>query len=211
MERGNEWSVRVTRGIGRRVAHYRERADLTASMLSARCGELGLPIDRNVIAKLENGHRNSVTADEVYVLAAALGVAPVVLLFGAGTEETAEILPGQHVPSFAATEWFSGAAPLPSPGVTQGRRGWVSEPLSLYRDYEGNRAGEMSCLALAAEVAQQAADADGSRRAELEAAAKGARDLARQYHDKIQEILGQLARGGWLPPGESPITKGTGN
>jgi transcriptional regulator with XRE-family HTH domain len=200
MERGNEWSVRVTRGIGQRVAFYRNRADLTASMLSARCAELGLPMDRNVLAKLENGHRNSVTVDEVCVLAAALGVPPVMLLFGVGTEETAEILPGEHVPSFAAAEWFAGTAPRPSPGVVRSRRGWAWEPLSLYRDYEGNLAGEMSCLALAAEVARQAADVGESDRPGLLAAADGARDLARQYHDKIEEILGQLARGGWLLP-----------
>ena len=65
-------------------------------MLSARCGELGLPIDRNVIAKLENGHRNSVTVDEVCVLAAALGVPRSCCCSASGTEETAEVLPGDH-------------------------------------------------------------------------------------------------------------------
>lgn len=204
MERGNEWSVRVTRGIGRRVAYHRERADLTASMLSARCAGLGLPMDRNVIAKLENGHRNSVTVDEVYVLSAALGVAPVILLFGVGTEEAAEILPGEHVPSFGAAQWFSGAGPLPSPDAAAAPRNWVSEPLSLYRDYEANRAGEMSCLALAAEVAQQAAATGEPRRTELALSAEVARDLARQYHEKTQEIRERLTRGGWLPPESAP-------
>ena len=180
-------------------------------MLSARCGELGLPIDRNVIAKLENGHRKTVTLDEVYVLAAALGIPPVMFLFGIGTEETAEILPGEHVPSFAAAEWFSGARPLPYPGdAGESPRGWKSEPLSLYRAYEGNAAGQKSCLALAVQVAQQAADVDEPRRSELMNAAQGARDLARQYHDKIQEILEQLANGGWLPPPSAPATPDEG-
>jgi transcriptional regulator with XRE-family HTH domain len=115
MERGNDWSVRVTRGIGERVKHYRGRADLTASMLSERCGQLGLPIDRNVIAKLENGHRNSVTVDEVCVLAAALGVPPVLLLFDVAGGGLAEVLPGRHVPAFRAAEWFAGSGPLPEP------------------------------------------------------------------------------------------------
>jgi hypothetical protein len=87
------------------------------------------------------------------------------------------------------------------------RRGWVWEPLSLYCDYEANLAGEMSCLALAAEVAQQAVGAEEPEHARLMAASDGARDLARQYHDKNQAILGQLARGGWLPPAPTPASK----
>src|ERR1022692_5103062 len=117
MERGNEWSVRVAHGIGRRVAYHRARADLTASMLSARCAERGLPLDRNVITKIENGHRNSVPVDEVCVLAAALNVAPIRLLFGVGIEDDteAEILPGQVRAPFAAAQWFTGERPLPGP------------------------------------------------------------------------------------------------
>lgn len=79
---------------------------MTAVALSARCAELGLPLDRNVIAKLENGHRNSVTVDEVLVLAAALRVPPSHLLFGVGGAE-AEVLPGKRVPAWRAAEWLS--------------------------------------------------------------------------------------------------------
>jgi len=197
MERGNEWSVRVTRGIGQRVAYYRKRADLTASMLSARCGELGLPIDRNVIAKLENGHRNSVTVDEVYVLAAALGVAPVMLLFGTGTEETAEVMPGRNVSSFRAARWFCDEGPLPLPGSE-----WHPGALALYRYHGRHVEGETDALATAAALDQQAAtEADEDYRSKLATAAAGARELARQHHERIQEAREQLIRDGWLPPG----------
>jgi transcriptional regulator with XRE-family HTH domain len=139
MERGNDWSVRVARDIGKRVKHYRGRADLTASMLSERCGQLGLPIDRNVIAKLENGHRNSVTVDEVCVVAAALGVPPVLLLFDVAGGGLAEVLPGRHVPAFRAEEWFAGSEPLPGPGdagavtVTDLPNAGAALPLVIYR------------------------------------------------------------------------------
>jgi transcriptional regulator with XRE-family HTH domain len=201
MERGNEWSVRVTRGIGKRVAYYRERADLPASMLSARCASLGLPLDRNVIAKLENGHRNSVTVDEVIVLATALEVPPVMLLFGVGIEETAEVLPGNHAPAFDAAEWFSGEGP--APGLEAARapgRKWVSEPLTLYRDYARHLAGEASAWETAAEIARDAETAGPERRALLSAALDGARELARQHHDRASEARERLERGGWLPP-----------
>lgn len=206
MERGNEWSVRVTRGIGRRVAYHRERADLTASMLSARCASLGLPLDRNVIAKLENGHRNSVTADEVLVLAAALQVPPVVLLFGVGTEETAELLPGNHAPPYAAARWFSGEAPVPGDDP---RWAWGWEPLKLYRDYEQAVAGELGVLAAVAEANSRMESAGAAERASLAQAVEASRVLIRQSQERAREIREQLARGGWLPPGETPIAEGT--
>lgn len=165
MERGNEWSVRVTRGVGQRVAYYRNRADLTASMLSARCAELGLPVDRNVVAKLENGHRNSVTVDEVYVLAAALEVPPLLLLFGVGTEETAEILPGNHVPAFWAARWFSGEGAmrfLPGGGNVLLSGPWDSGPgrfLALYRSHDHVAGEEMRATTRAAEMDKRAASA----------------------------------------------------
>jgi transcriptional regulator with XRE-family HTH domain len=50
-------------------------------MLAERCELLGAPaINRDVITNLENGRRATVTVDELFVLAFALGVAPTHLL-----------------------------------------------------------------------------------------------------------------------------------
>jgi 8-oxo-dGTP diphosphatase len=99
-------------GVGKRVAYYRRRADLTASALSARCTERGLKLDRNVIAKLEAGIRQSVTVDEVCVLAASLDVPPIMLLFPLGQAEETEVLPGKTVAPYDAMQWFAGEVEL---------------------------------------------------------------------------------------------------
>jgi hypothetical protein len=115
MQRGNDWSARVTREVGRQIAYHRKRAHVTASALGARCAELGRPLDRAVIAKLETGHRNSVTVDEVYILARALDVCPLSLLFAAPPDDDAlvEVLPGRRVPAREASWWYSGLRRLP--------------------------------------------------------------------------------------------------
>ncbi len=199
MERGNEWSVRVAKSIGQRVAHYRNRADLTGVMLSARCADLGLPLDRNVIAKLENGHRNSVTVDEVCVLAAALGIPPLLLLFGAGTEEAAEVLPGKYAPAFRAALWFSGEGPLPEPG--QGPdQGWVVMPLTWYRDHDRRVIEEVNALTMAGVAAVAAETASPADREALLAAADRQLDIARGHHDAGRILREQIALAGYLPP-----------
>jgi len=207
MERGNDWSVRVARGVGKRVAYYRNRADLTAVMLSARCAELGLPLDRGTIAKLETGHRNSVTVDEVYVLAAALDVPPVQLLFGVGTEEGAEILPGQHVPAFRAAQWVSGEGPLPGPfdagvvTVTDVHDDTPARPLVLYRLADEAFTDEMRAesRARAADRSGHADRADGWREA-AERSRMARENLRRQA--AAEKILPPPAEMSLRPPGD---------
>jgi transcriptional regulator with XRE-family HTH domain len=208
MERGNDWSVRIARDIGRRVAYYRNRADLTAVMLSARCAELGLPLDRGTIAKLETGHRNSVTVDEVYVLAAALGVPPVLLLFGVGTEEPAEILPGKQVPAFRGAQWFTGEGPMPEPGDDPGmvaisgpHNSGPALPLVLYRRADKAFTEEMQATSRARVMDESAAAAaDEGQRAALGARADYWRRAAEESWDKRQAARRQAEAEGIVPP-----------
>ncbi len=108
----------MTAAIGRRVAWFRTRSTdaggkrMTVQALADRCAELGLPLARITITKLEQGHRQAVTPAEVMVLAAALGVPPIELLLPVGAQETAEVLPGQQIPVFDAVRWFSGERDL---------------------------------------------------------------------------------------------------
>jgi transcriptional regulator with XRE-family HTH domain len=205
MERGNEWSVRVAKGIGQRVAYYRKRADLTAVMLSARCEERGLPLDRNVIAKLENGHRNSVTVDEVYVLAAALDVPPLLLLFGVGTEETAEVLPGNDVPAFRAAQWVSGAGPLPGPEdaavvtALSVENAGTARPLVLYREHDRFFEAEVRALGDAAGLDDQA-EAGGPNAHSFAAGATALRQMAAGYRAEQERLREQAQALGIRPP-----------
>jgi transcriptional regulator with XRE-family HTH domain len=205
MERGNEWSVRVAHGIGERVAHHRKRADLTAAMLSARCAERGLPLDRNVITKIERGHRNSVTVDEVMVLAAALDIAPVLLLFGVGTETESEPLPGEVREPFRAAQWFAGERPFP--GADDGADlddiaddwGHASgSPLWLYRAHNAAQTGERDALRRAADMEAQAS---GPRSEGFTAAAAALREQADSRRAAAENARRRANELGWLPPG----------
>jgi len=207
MERGNDWSVRVAAGIGARVAYHRKRAAMTASALSARCAELGLPLDRNVIAKLENGHRQSVTVDETLVLAAALDVPPALLLFAVGTEETAEILPGHHVPAFRAAQWASGEGPFPSPDaadlltlITPPNSGGA-RPLALYRAHDRAAEEELRAMARATDMGKRALDA--TTEAEREAftvAADAQGQVADAAREAGEHMRADATARGLLPP-----------
>jgi transcriptional regulator with XRE-family HTH domain len=50
----------------------------SAQQLADRCAELGMPdLDRSAVANIENERRQRIGVDELFVLALALGVAPV--------------------------------------------------------------------------------------------------------------------------------------
>jgi len=112
----NEWASGMAKQVGRGVAHYRNTAHtedgrkLTAQGLADRCTELGLPLERTVIAKLEKGMRQTITIGEMLILARALGVTPLELLFPIGRTSAIEILPGEQAEPWAAAKWFTGEA-----------------------------------------------------------------------------------------------------
>lgn len=108
------WTEQVTKTVGENVAHYRQRTTdergrkLTAQGLADRCARLGLPIGRPAIAKLERGIRQSISLAEVLILAKALAVSPVVLMFPLGLQETVEVVPGELVDPLDAIYWAAG-------------------------------------------------------------------------------------------------------
>lgn len=109
-----EWATEVAARVGKRVQHFREKGPggsgkkVSVQVIADRCAELGLPLDRAVIAKLEKGLRQTVTIGELMVFAEALGVPPVLLLFPLGEEESVEVLPGRLTDTWSALKWFSG-------------------------------------------------------------------------------------------------------
>jgi transcriptional regulator with XRE-family HTH domain len=119
VEHAKDWPASVAKRVGERVAFFRAQATdergrkLTAQALADRCGELGLPLGRPTIAKLEKGLRETITVGEVQILAKALDVSPADLVFPIGQAAEVEVLPGQHVDTWDAVQWFSGFADRP--------------------------------------------------------------------------------------------------
>lgn len=114
MEQTEGWAQRIAAHVGRRVAFFRERLKdaegrkLTTQALANRTRALGHPLDRSVIAKLEGGHRQSITVPELVVLAKALEVPAIQLLYPLGNEPEVEVLPGRAASTEQAMLWFTG-------------------------------------------------------------------------------------------------------
>lgn len=111
---GEPWARRVTTQVGEQVKGYRERLRWSARELADRCEQLGYRIEAQVIANMETGRRANVTAAEIVVLAAALGVPPVALMYPVRTDSEVEVVPDRPVSSWPhAIQWFTGEWPIP--------------------------------------------------------------------------------------------------
>ena len=128
-EAGRDWSTALVKRIGATVKAARRGR--SAAWLSERCAELGYPLSRSLISKLDSGHRGDVlTVPELLVLAAALEIPPALLLFPqfpGGVVDgkpvgTVELLPDDRpASSYDAVKWLSGERPLPARRVDQER------------------------------------------------------------------------------------------
>jgi len=104
---------------------------MSAQKVADACTALGVPIERSVLAGLENRRRSIVTVAEVIALARVLDVSPLSLIFPVGSVESVEVLPGVQTDPFTAAQWFAGEKPFPgdpAPSADQ-----HPEALSLYR------------------------------------------------------------------------------
>lgn len=115
MEQDREWVARFTAAIGKRVEHYRLKNKMTVQAVADACADMGVPLDRSVIAKLEKGLRQGVSVGELIALGKALGVPPVLLTFPLGQEdsEDVEVLPGFMANTWEAVKWFTGERAFP--------------------------------------------------------------------------------------------------
>ncbi|WP_256386260.1 helix-turn-helix domain-containing protein [Protofrankia sp. BMG5.30] len=89
------------------MRHHRRRRGMSAQELADATAALGYPIARSVIANLESGRRSSVLVAELVILAKAIGVPPIVLLYPTGRKDTVEALPGVELPLWTALSWFT--------------------------------------------------------------------------------------------------------
>ena len=189
------WQARLTQTVAREMRRHRDRQKLSAQQLADRTAELGMPIPRNVLANLESGRRDTVSAAEVLVLAAALGVAPMELICPVGYDEQVELLPGRMMDPLMASRWVDGELALD-----------VTEPEAVFRqpvagDESGTRLAEAHESYLdevrkgEAEVARAVLDLDVADTAVAMAKAE-AEDAAAHGEDPafIAEITAEVDR-----------------
>lgn len=108
MRSGPEWSANLAHMIAGEVRRRREARKMSAQQLSDACAALGYPIHRSVLANFENGRRPTISVAELLVIARALDIAPVLLLFPVGYADEVEMLPGDFKPPLTAVSWVAG-------------------------------------------------------------------------------------------------------
>ena len=120
----------ITRLIARRVAELRKERGMSGAKLSAAVRELGLRswVD-STVGKLETLRRESVTVTELFALATALGVPPLLLLTDVTKDEPIPIAGGREMAPWEAIMWMLGRSP---------DEGWApaAEPLELGLEVE---------------------------------------------------------------------------
>jgi transcriptional regulator with XRE-family HTH domain len=102
----DHWSDNLHRRVA--AAIKRARGSRSAQWLADETKRMGFPISRAAIANYESGRKRGLDLAELLVLAAALGVPPLVLLFPELPDGPVEGLPGITTPSWDAAAWFSG-------------------------------------------------------------------------------------------------------
>lgn len=115
MTQAQEWSEALHQRIAKAIRTARQ-GRLSAQELADETARLGYPISRSQIANYESGRKQGLDVAEVLVLAAALEVPPVTLLFGGPPDEEVEMLPDWTGPAFFGIAWFSGDRELAWPG-----------------------------------------------------------------------------------------------
>lgn len=128
-----------------RLRNARKARGWTQQALADAVTELGHPINRVTIAKIEDGktRASNVTIEELLVFAAALDMPPSLLLVPLGTADRVAITPTLSVHPDAAMQWFEGEEPLlvwneeRQRFVQRHRQAWLkaSEPLHLHQRF----------------------------------------------------------------------------
>jgi len=114
-ERAKAYEMGLAARFGFAVKTRRAALKLSASEVARRTSELGYPISRGAIAKIESNSRSGkVDVAELFALAAALDIPPVLLLFqGFPAGEPVEVRPGVEVSVEDAVEWVGGRRSAP--------------------------------------------------------------------------------------------------
>jgi hypothetical protein len=180
-------------GITRRVAEElrRLRGENSVQWLSDRTAELGYRVSRSTISDMEVGRRTRFEVAELIVLAAALGVPPVALLYPGVLTEEVELLPGVSCTAFDAAQWFSGLAMPGWRGIT-GADGGASLRLRRAHDdlWQEIRILDIRTRDLRSTQAQVGLPEDIDRASDP-AAWIEARELQLDILDVVGEIIGK--------------------
>ncbi|MYW00584.1 helix-turn-helix transcriptional regulator [Streptomyces sp. SID3343] len=108
----NEQAPNLVAVVAGEVRRHRKARKMSAQQLADACTALGVEMQRGVLANLEIGRRESLDVTELVVLAKALDVPPIALLFPVGHVPSVSPTPGVAADMWDALAWFTGETPL---------------------------------------------------------------------------------------------------
>jgi transcriptional regulator with XRE-family HTH domain len=193
------WAGRVTGQVVDEVKRLREERKWSAQRLSDECKKLGLDLSRATISDLENHRRTHFGIPELLVMARALGVSPLRLLFRVGIEAEAEVLPGDVRSPFRSAQWFAGLGPYPEPGddgvvtIPAAYDSLEAGPLALYRAADRMYELERRELSRAAGMAASAVVMPDADRSGYMAAADAHRQVAESARAQREDLRKRAA------------------
>ncbi|MEU7892031.1 hypothetical protein AB0B45_04110 [Nonomuraea sp. NPDC049152] len=196
------WTAAYTRQVAENVRHHRRRQGLSVQALADRCTVLGYPLERANLAKLESGHRASMTLPELLVLAHALHTPPLLLLTPLGRSDSVEILPGIEAAPQEAVFWIDGTAPLPDGQEDEGAD--ARAELQMLRDHR-RLVGEWSSRARAVAAAlDHAGDEDDPHEGAWAEAARAHGERAEHAAERLSHLRESMRLRGLTLPGLPP-------
>jgi transcriptional regulator with XRE-family HTH domain len=108
-EAAKAWEMRVAGWVGEAVQRRRKALEWTGVQLAERTADLGYPITRVAISKIEgNSRAGKFDVAELLILAAALDIPPALLLAPSFPDGQVETRPGLSVDSRQAVKWIAG-------------------------------------------------------------------------------------------------------
>ncbi len=115
---GDTWGERFILRAAARLRDARRAQGFSVRELSERTKQLGHEVTRQVLVNLEAGRRRALSIDDLFVIAHALGVNPLFLLFDQmQMGRPNEVLPGLEVPEWVALQWARSASTFISSGL----------------------------------------------------------------------------------------------
>lgn len=201
MTQGSAWPKRLTTVIAGQVQRIRGERRMSAQQLADATAELGHPVARSVIANLESGRRDTVSIAELVVLARALRVPPLLLVFPIGSEPTVEVLPGVQVPTWPAALWFTGEGSFPGEGFIESNNSVIAD----FREHDEEVERWLKSKKRADDYRQAAArEPEPKKRDEYMKVAELEDDTREKFHERSLRLIRQGIREWGCEPGQLP-------